>query len=304
MRGTQGLAGQIIINAGNTNPPGLWQGDVIVGEDALSAPITIGPNRPAASGDQAPFYRRTPASLGGGFIGLAPFHLYETACTPPHNDLALAHGVVETAFNNTYSVPVLIQHYGPLVKIGNGSWTSRVHIECRPSTVSMDPCVWFPLSGAFIVRGPGDANWPHKNAIGLSRTSTVFPKAGIYRVILLEDRIGSKEVVGTPSVVWPLDCANTDVEAEAYVFKIEPDCDNDGFSDLDPNHPPNMSVCPKTCRVDVDHDGTIAVADLFEFLNLWFAGDPVGDWNGGGLSVQDIFDYLTAWFNSGGLDCS
>jgi hypothetical protein len=50
------------------------------------------------------------------------------------------------------------------------------------------------------------------------------------------------------------------------------------------------------CPADFDDSGTLAVADIFEFLNAWLAGNPSADFNGGGLSVQDIFDYLNAWF--------
>jgi hypothetical protein len=52
----------------------------------------------------------------------------------------------------------------------------------------------------------------------------------------------------------------------------------------------------KTCQADFDCDGTVAVADIFAFLNAWFAGAPQADINGSGLSVQDIFDFLNLWF--------
>jgi hypothetical protein len=53
---------------------------------------------------------------------------------------------------------------------------------------------------------------------------------------------------------------------------------------------------PAMCRADFDQNGSLSVADIFAFLNGWFAGDPRADFNGGGLSVQDIFDFLNAWF--------
>jgi hypothetical protein len=55
---------------------------------------------------------------------------------------------------------------------------------------------------------------------------------------------------------------------------------------FDPNH-----------RADFDHSGVTDIADLFVFLDAWFAGSPGADFDGsGGLSALDIFDYLTAWF--------
>ncbi|HMN42273.1 MAG TPA: GC-type dockerin domain-anchored protein [Phycisphaerales bacterium] len=60
-----------------------------------------------------------------------------------------------------------------------------------------------------------------------------------------------------------------------------------------------LTLTPSTnpcCRADFNGDGSIAVQDIFDFLNAWFAGDLRADFNGGGLAVQDIFDYLNAWF--------
>ncbi len=50
------------------------------------------------------------------------------------------------------------------------------------------------------------------------------------------------------------------------------------------------------CAADFNSDGTLAVQDIFDFLNAWFAGSPAGDFNGGGLTVGDIFDFLNSWF--------
>ena len=41
------------------------------------------------------------------------------------------------------------------------------------------------------------------------------------------------------------------------------------------------------------------MADIFDFLNDWFAG--VGDFNNDGIqSVQDIFDFLNCWLTQPG----
>lgn len=51
------------------------------------------------------------------------------------------------------------------------------------------------------------------------------------------------------------------------------------------------------CGADYDGDGTLAVIDIFAFLNAWFAGDCRADFdNTGGLAVQDVFAFLNAWF--------
>jgi subtilisin family serine protease len=51
------------------------------------------------------------------------------------------------------------------------------------------------------------------------------------------------------------------------------------------------------CPADYDLSGTLAVADIFAYLNDWFNGVTDTDFNGNGtLQVQDIFDFLGAWF--------
>jgi hypothetical protein len=54
---------------------------------------------------------------------------------------------------------------------------------------------------------------------------------------------------------------------------------------------------PAVCRADFDGSGTLGVADIFNFLNAWFAGDARSDFdNSGTLAVADIFAFLNAWF--------
>jgi hypothetical protein len=56
-------------------------------------------------------------------------------------------------------------------------------------------------------------------------------------------------------------------------------------------------VATPKCRADFDGSGVLAVQDIFDFLNAWFAGDIRTDFDGSGaLAVQDIFDFLNAWF--------
>ncbi len=51
------------------------------------------------------------------------------------------------------------------------------------------------------------------------------------------------------------------------------------------------------CRPDFNHDGVLAVQDIFDFLNVWFESDSSADFDGvNGLQVADIFAFLNAWF--------
>jgi glucose/arabinose dehydrogenase/mono/diheme cytochrome c family protein len=81
------------------------------------------------------------------------------------------------------------------------------------------------------------------------------------------------------------------------------DCNTNGISNgrelavgtqIDTDYDGVPDACE--CRCDINGGG-LGVQDIFDFLTLWFNGDPTADFNGtGGISVQDIFDYLTCWF--------
>jgi hypothetical protein len=57
------------------------------------------------------------------------------------------------------------------------------------------------------------------------------------------------------------------------------------------------------CFADFNHNSSLEVQDIFDFLNDWFAGKkfaiPSGDGDTGTLSVQNIFDFLNSWFAGG-----
>jgi len=51
------------------------------------------------------------------------------------------------------------------------------------------------------------------------------------------------------------------------------------------------------CTADFNHDGNVAIQDLFDYLSAWFAADPRASINHAGTpTIQDIFDYLALWF--------
>ncbi len=54
------------------------------------------------------------------------------------------------------------------------------------------------------------------------------------------------------------------------------------------------NITTPCCKADFNGGG-LAVQDIFDFLNAWFATSPMADFNGDGLAVQDIFDFLNAW---------
>jgi hypothetical protein len=58
-----------------------------------------------------------------------------------------------------------------------------------------------------------------------------------------------------------------------------------------------VSMTP-ACEGDFDLSGAVEIADIFGFLNAWFAGYTEADFDrSGGLSVSDVFDFLNGWFS-------
>ncbi|MBY0310644.1 MAG: lamin tail domain-containing protein [Phycisphaerales bacterium] len=62
------------------------------------------------------------------------------------------------------------------------------------------------------------------------------------------------------------------------------------------------SATTPCCHGDYDKAGGVQVADIFAYLNDWFASSPFADFAGDGTvtpDVADIFSFLNAWFAGG-----
>lgn len=59
-----------------------------------------------------------------------------------------------------------------------------------------------------------------------------------------------------------------------------------------------IRACDCGPSVDLDFDGRRTIADVFEFLAAWFAGEDRANFDGEGdsPSIQDLFAFLAAWF--------
>lgn len=69
--------------------------------------------------------------------------------------------------------------------------------------------------------------------------------------------------------------------------------ENIGWINLDDDAAYVGTLCP----ADFNGDTHITVADIFTYLDAWFARDPRTDINmDGAANIQDIFDFLATWF--------
>lgn len=309
----------MIINDLNTTPASEWNATAEVRVGALnpSTMITLRPGLSVPEADRAPYYKRISATLGGGAVGLAPFTLHDNDGMPTRRQLQAVDcsltrvTLLPSDFNvggtNT-SVPVKMRFYGPLQVI---TTSDRVKIECAPLGAVENPCAapaWQNVSSGFLVRLPTDPLVNDPRTIGLSRANnTTQIGAGLYRVTF--PGIGSSGVTGLPGVKVTKYCENVD-ESAVFYFRVGQDCDGDLCDDwVDFSIP---VACETGCADFNGVDG-ITVADIFDFINAWFAGCTLAtgvppcissaDFNGNhAIEVQDIFEFLNAWFAGTGCD--
>ncbi len=104
-----------------------------------------------------------------------------------------------------------------------------------------------------------------------------------------------------PESVWVAFAQFPTANGGALVSTLQAPASADGDGNVQTGEFVRVRLCTFTaagcCAPDFDGSGALAVQDIFEFLNAWFAGDARADFNHtGGLTVQDIFDFLNAWF--------
>ncbi|MCC6320733.1 MAG: hypothetical protein IT438_04770 [Phycisphaerales bacterium] len=324
----EGLRGQVVINSQNTGLgwSELCKGIVTIGdEENLQAPdITL--SKALAQPNQLPYYQRTSADLGGGAVGLAPFHLHEIDCEPDHKDneeVGPGDGIFEPGIPTD---KVLARFYGPVVR-GSGyfSWQQAFDVQCRPLSNPGFLCNWFTVTSSFTFTGPtATSAGIGSRTIVLSLTTGSHPGPGIYRLVPkvnaesgIINSVLSRNVTGTPPTALPTSCGGLTSEDEftsyrSYIFRIKPDCDADSVDDETETPYPSCDSCEIT---DFNESDGKTVQDIFDFLTVYFLGDCVGPAlphctatlpaacpgdadvnNSCGVSVQDIFDFLAAYF--------
>lgn len=112
-----GLSGQIIINGLNSGTGPWW-----------TAPIRIdGITLDSAATDAnylAPYYGVDSGTLGGGAVGVVPYHLYKNDCEPQYADSESCEGIGTqdwSGIGGETRETIVLRHYGPVFN-SNGSY--------------------------------------------------------------------------------------------------------------------------------------------------------------------------------------
>lgn len=308
---SQSLKGQIVINKnnGSGSAAGIWTSTGLVKVGPIELKTT------ASQPYQAPYYRVASSTLGGGAVGLAPFHLYEYDCLPAHDGADPIALVLSSDFADLSNFPVKMAMYGPATRGGGSS--AEVKIEVQNPGVNGD-CDWADMtqlfSAAVLAGDSGTDAITSPRIIGLRGTGNAIPYEGLYRVTINSNRLVSSGIDGTDAgrkLRWPqVEFGEPgDCPADVYIFRIGFDCNGNHRIDsvditldssLDTNLNGMIDACEydvgNICRCDWNESSAITVQDIFDFLASYFAGN--GDFNfSGTTTVQDIFDFLTCYFN-------
>ncbi|MBY0313404.1 MAG: ATP-binding protein [Phycisphaerales bacterium] len=294
-----GLRGQIIINADNTQTTSPWSGEVVM---PVPDPLTgLNVERTfvttAAPPFRAPHYAISSALLGGGAIGEVPFHIYEADCVPPHRvrltdpptlsetENFVPPSAFESGQTCNAAVPVKLRFYGPVALNPENPFVIRAsppagNLVCGQPFTDI-------LQSIFLVRPPGSHPEVDARTIGFSRSlacSTIgdgkfaigeFEFNPDFTTVLSVPRESS---TGVPAIFF--DVCETGVEDRTFYFRVSSAVNNC----IDPGNFDGMNG--------------INVADIFDFLNAWFASLPSADIDGSGtVAVADIFAFLNEWFD-------
>ena len=188
----QGLQGQVIVNASDTF--GEWLDNVEIGTGA--GQVILGPSQ--AQPDQAPFYDRLSADLGGGAVGVVPFNVHPRDSEP---DLSA-----------TLATPpdeVRIRHYGPIY----GDGTGQVLLIERSGDGGQ---TWSDVSNQFSVAVDTSPTTFSRLLVVTPKVGQAFQAASMYR-FNARPALRCANVPGNPSVVYR--CDNT--SNNCYEFTIQ-----------------------------------------------------------------------------------
>jgi hypothetical protein len=242
-----GLAGQIIVNADNV-PSGAW-----------TSPVRVGPNGdPQQIILNNALYTHSAAQIGGGSVGLVPFHLHHQACSP-------ANGATVQLGSNAPPLTVELPHYGPV------TWTSGspVTIDRRPAGTSG---VWMAvnMSNFSIERSAAARSLLISRDTEGADQAAGFEPGYQYRIRATPNLVCDlAQASAAPTVVW---------DGDYIITVLNPPC----LGDIDGNGVVEVDdlifiilfwgpVSPTFPAPDTNEDGAVDVDDLIAVILHWGA---------------------------------
>ncbi|TVQ59098.1 MAG: hypothetical protein EA379_11990 [Phycisphaerales bacterium] len=249
-----GLTHQILVNRNNNG--GEWLGTVIVG---------TGSNEIELDGSMIAdgAYTELASALGGGSIGVSPFRLHDSSCTPANGGGFFTRGldINGPSFEciNLDIDEVLLRFYGPIRK--EGMHTNHVNVQ------KWDPILaeWTSYNANVTTTVIGPLN--NQRVLRVRYTgSGPWLDFGEYRVVSIPGRLVCTSIVGEPEVV-----------AFEYYFSVEDGCGRAGM----------------LMAFDLNDDDDLCIADVAEWLinPVDFNEDSVADTADLSVLLQAIDDF-------------
>jgi len=288
-----GLTGQVIINAANGS--GTWSDKVTVGSVELSS-----------TSHGAPYYDVASSSLGGGAVGLVPYHLYGVDCIPAQAD-SPAPVILDSAFNQKlvggyaqYNTSIKLRFYGP---VSQNDTDPAIKVE------QLLGSTWIDLTDRAVVTfGSATGGNPREVTIrGNDGSNSMIPfLSGTYRITRVAGELKCQGTTANPA---------PDVAAFTYAFTLADDCNKNNRLDsvdlaevvngshvYDFNNNGIVDSCDRPtagwCLADIDMNGFVN-GDDYDWFSLFFEESHfLADVNEDGFVNGDDYDLFSEMFET------
>jgi hypothetical protein len=229
----------------------------------------------------------TPISLCQTYTGTVPVPIVDTL----HRDPLQPTSFLMAGDSDWYEFTLSASDTVTLT--GQSRFTPRFNIY-SPTCVGVNPLAQMTPLASFT---------KNPNCSGVNDISLTTPlAAGTYWLAVLSEGSGAvSRQCGTEGVEYwfmlsgSVPCPGACCNGTTCTSVAQVDCTGSFKGVGAPCEAPgNPTTC---CPVNYDGINGLQVADIFAFLNSWFAGETRADFDGlNGLQVADIFAFLNAWF--------
>lgn len=312
-----GLKGQIIINSkegmpANT-PDGVWNGQVTVGGQPLTG---------------YPYYTIPSNQLGGGAVGLAPFHLYNVDCTPASEGYPAVGNppvVLDSDLRGTVTTrpaqPIRLAFYGPVKSKATGVGPVVAPLTVGVVVPGSNNQYIIDVTSRFTFTVDGlNGNTTKNRFVTLASSAANHFLPGLYVVRQNPASGTGARLVSNVDVA-----AQPEVAEFAYYFRVVRDCNNNGVPDSDSTelelYDLDHNGVVDNCMIDGIAINDLCLADLYFNLEDPYDGlcvvndddfqifaiayenliDCRGDLNGDGLTDDADFSLFAVAYNQ--LQC-